>query len=240
MTADVSNVTTGLTAVPLVAGSYSVGGTAYNYRSAVLTANLVLSAGSKSYAVDAADLALNGGTHGSFSVTVENTQPSGSDVQAPHAGTNGKAEAGDTIVYTFSEPVEPDSILSGWNGSSTNVVVRLVNGLNGTADDEVVIFNAADLLQLPLGTIDLNRADDVGGAVGGETAHFGATGTASTMVLSGATITVTLGTHSGQPTMTGGGNATAVWTPSPSPTDRAGNLSSTAPASETGSADKEF
>ena len=49
-TVNVSNFTTGQTAVPLVAGSYTAFGTTYNYRSAALTANAVLSAGSKTYA----------------------------------------------------------------------------------------------------------------------------------------------------------------------------------------------
>lgn len=239
VTADVSNVTTGLTTVPLVAGSYSVGGTSYNYRSAVLTAGVVLSEGSKTYSITATDNDLNGGTQGGFSVIVDNTQPSGSDVQAPNAGTTGRAEAGDAIAYTFSELVEPDSILSGWDGSSTDVVVRLVNG-GALGDDVVRIYDAADLLQLPLGTIDLKRSDYVGGLIGIEIARFGATGTASTMSMSGSTVTITLGTHSGQAALTAGASATATWTPSATPTDRAGNLGSTAAANETGSADKEF
>src|SRR5687768_3979484 len=38
VTADVSTLTVGQTAVPLVAGSYTAGGQTYTYRSAVLTA----------------------------------------------------------------------------------------------------------------------------------------------------------------------------------------------------------
>src|SRR5205807_9933640 len=49
VTANVSNVTAGQTAVPLVAGSYQVGATTYNYRSAALTADNPLAAGAKTY-----------------------------------------------------------------------------------------------------------------------------------------------------------------------------------------------
>ena len=49
--ADVSSVTTGATAVTLSNGSFTVDGQSYNYRSAQQTANAVLGAGSKSYAL---------------------------------------------------------------------------------------------------------------------------------------------------------------------------------------------
>ena len=239
VTADVSNVTAGLVAAPLVAGSYSVGGTSYSHRSGALTAGPALAEGPASYTVSTLDNDSNGGTEGGFSVVVDNTEPFASDVQvADGGGTVGQAEAGDTITYTFSEPVEPGSIVSGWDGSPTGVVVRLVNG-GLLGDDEALVYDAEDLA-LPLGTLDLNRSDYVGGLLGGEVARFGASGTPSTMTMSGSTITVTLGSHSGQGALTAGGDATAAWTPSALPTDRAGNPSSLAGASETGADDREF
>jgi len=65
--ADVSSITTGQTAATLTAGSYSVGGVSYNYRSAQLTANGNLKAGSKSYTLILTDVAGNTNTP-SFSV----------------------------------------------------------------------------------------------------------------------------------------------------------------------------
>jgi hypothetical protein len=59
------------------------------------------------------------------------------------------------------------------------------------------------------------------------------------MVLSGSTITVTLGT----PSVTAGtasGNGTMKWAPSSSVTDRAGNAMSTTAVNETGTVDKDF
>jgi hypothetical protein len=242
ITADVSAVTTGQTAVALAAGSFSAGGISYGFRSAQLTANAVLSAGSKSYSVRATDNASNGPTTGNFSVTVDNTAPAGSDVQAVNGGaTAGTAEASDTITYTFSEPVDPASVLSGWTGTSTNVVVRLINGaVLPTTPDTVQIFNAANNAQLPLGTITLSGGSYVGGLAAGDTALFGATGTASTMVLSGSTITITLGTASGQAASAGLLAGAMSWVPSATATDRAGNAMSTTTVNEAAPSDLEF
>ncbi len=248
--ADVSNLTTGSSAVTLTAGSFSAGGTAYGYRSAALTANPVLAEGAKAFTVTTTDNATNANSLGG-SVTVDNTPPKASDVQTTNVagGTNGLAEQGDTLVLSVSEPVEPESILAGWNGAATNVTVRIVDnsllGL-GLGNDVVQIFNAANTTALPLGSVDLGRSDYVTGLVGGNV-KFGATGTKSTMTMSGSTITVVLGTYEGEGLLgsnriTAGGNGTAVWTPTATPFDRAANAMSTATATatESGPAGKEF
>ncbi len=59
------------------------------------------------------------------------------------------------------------------------------------------------------------------------------------MTLSGAVITVTLGTASGS-VNTVATSATMSWTPSATATDRAGNACSTAAVTEGGAADREF
>jgi hypothetical protein len=235
VTADVSSITTGQTAVSLASGSFSVGGVSYGFRSAVQTANAVLSAGAKSYTVTATDAASNSATQGGFSVTVDNTAPAGSDVQTANgAATAGTAEPGDTVTYTFSEPIDPASVLAAWTGSSTSVVVRLINGgALPTTADTVQIWNAANNAQLPIGTITLPSGTYVGGLTGTDSATFGASGTASTMVMSGSTITITLGTAGGSQGATAGLLAGAMsWVPSATATDRAGNASSTATVNE--------
>jgi hypothetical protein len=244
VTSNVSTITTGQTAAALAAGSFSVGGASYNFRSAQLTANGVLSEGSKSYSLAATDNASNGpATQGGFSVTVDNTVPSGSDVQAVNgASTAGTAQPGDTVTYTFSEPIDPNSVLSGWTGPSTSVVVRLINGgALPTTADTVQVWNAANNAQLPLGVITLSAGTYVGGLSGTDSALFGATGTASAMVMSGSTITITLGTASGSQgatnTILGGAMA---WVPSATSTDRAGNATSTATVNEAAPSDVEF
>lgn len=235
VTADLSAITTGATAASLVSGSFSVGGTSYGYRSAQLTANASLSEGLKSYTVSATDNASNAsGPTGGFSVTVDNTAPSGSDVQTANGGsTAGTAEQGDTITYSFSEQIDPASVLSGWTGSSTSVVVRLINGgALPTAPDTFQVWNVANNAQLPLGTTTLPSGTYVGGLAGAEVASFGAGGTASTMVMSGSTITIALGTAGGQAATAGVLAGAMSWVPSATATDRAGNVTSTATVTE--------
>jgi hypothetical protein len=232
VTVDVRTVTTGSTAVALTAGS--------------LSADAVLAAGTKAFTVTATDKALNSASL-EGAVTIDNTPPAATDVQTTNAGTNGFAEQGDSIVFSFSEPVEPESILAGWTGTATPVVVRLIdNGLLGLplANDAVQIYNAANSTVLPLGTVDLGRGDYAAGLLGGN-AKFGATGTTSTMTMNGSTVTVVLGTFSttalvGPERTTAGGTGVMSWTPVATPFDRAANTMSTAAAGESGGADKEF
>jgi hypothetical protein len=227
----VSTITTGGVAVPLISGSYSAGGTSYNYRSALTVANNPLSAGAKSYSITSTDLAANSATQTGFSTTVDNTAPAGTNVQAANgAAIVGRPELGDTITYTFSEAIDPQSVLAGWTGAATNVVVRI----NNTSPDSLLVYDAANNAQLPLGSVNLGRTDYVGA-----NRTFGASGTPSSMVRSGSTITVTLGTASGA-TTTAAATGTMTWTPSATAYDRAGNTASTAAATESGAADKEF
>jgi Bacterial Ig-like domain len=234
VTANVNSLTTGSTAVALTAGSFTSGGVSYGYRSASLTAGASLAAGTYAYSLTMTDVAGNSQTQSGFSVTVDNTGPAGTDVQTPSVGTtNGLAQAGDAISFTFSKAIDPNSILAGWSGSSTSVVLRLNNG-SGSNNDTVTIFNATNATQLPLGSVNLGRADYTSANI-----TFGATGTASAMVMSGNAITVTLGTQSAAAT-TAAATGSMIWTPSASATDPAGNAVSTTAVTESGAADKDF
>lgn len=225
---NVSTVTAGATAVDLTAGSFTVEGASYNYRSAALTASNPLAPGPKTFTVTATDLATNSATQSGFSVVVDNSPPGAADVQTVNGGaTPGRAEAGDQVVFTFSEPMDPYDILAGWDGSPTAVTLRLVQNGGG---DRVQIRNAAGSATLPLGTVFLNRTDFTG-----QTRTF----TGSTMVMTGPTITITVGTASGAVT-TAAGAATMTWTPSNAATDPAGNACSTTTANESGAADLDF
>ena len=231
--ADVSAITTGQTAVALIAGSYTVQGVTYGFRSAVLTATSPLTAGSKSYSLTLADNNGNSRTQAGFALTADNTAPTASDVQAANGGaTVGRVEAGDTITYTFSEVVDPESIAAGWTGvSALNVVVRFTN----TTTDTYAVWNAANTAQLPLGSVNTN------GNYVTTNVTAGASGTPSTMVLNtvNRTIRITLGTISGTVT-TDSFSRTEAWTPSSSAFDRAGNAMSTTSANESGAADRDF
>ena len=224
--ANVSTVTTGQTAVNLVAGTYTAGGVTYGYRSAALTANNSLTAGAKSFTVTATDVATNTGT-GTFSVTVDNTVPAPSNVQTGNAGVAGKAETGDSMIFTFSEAMEPVSVLAGWDGSATTVTVQLIQNAGG---DRVQVWNTGNTAQLPLGVIRLQRTDYTVANV-----NF----TASTMTMSGSTVTVVLGTPSGA-VGTAAGTATMRWTAATGATDTAGNACLANTVNEAGVADVDF
>jgi hypothetical protein len=227
-------LTAGATAVALVAGTYSVEGVSYGYRSAALTVRNPLAAGAKAYSLTSSDNAGNSRLQTGFSVTVDNTAPTAADVQAANGGaTVGQIEQSDTIVYSFSEVIDPESILAGWTGAPTNVVVRFTdNGNNDTFE----VWNAANTSQLALGSVNA-KANLVAGA-----ATAGASGTASRMVLdtATATVTVTLGTVTGGPLNTDLGNNKMMWTTSTSAFDRAGNAMTSMTLSEGGANDSDF
>jgi chitinase len=226
--ANVCNVTTASCAsVALASGAYTVSGLAYNYRSASTTSDAGLTAGSKTYTVTAVDVATNSSGAVSFSVVGDNTVPAGSDIQTANTsgGTVGKAEAGDTATFTFTEAMDPGSILAAWTGSSTSVTVTITNG--GCAANDSISVNGVNL-----------GAPCLGGATYVATTR---TFASSTMVLNAArtVVTVTLGTPSGA-TGTQASNTSTTWAPSASALDIAGNACSAAVVTESGAADKEF
>ncbi|HEU4463044.1 MAG TPA: hypothetical protein VFR75_10685 [Solirubrobacterales bacterium] len=232
VTANASAVTSGQTAAALSAGSFAIGGVSYGFRSGALTANASLAAGAYSYTLTSKDAIGNSRTQSGFTVVVDNTAPTAADVQTANkaGGAAGKPEAGDSITYTFSEPIDPHSILANWEGAATSVVVRITNATG----DPLTVFNAANTAQLPLGSVNLGRNDYATAS-----ATFGASGAASTMVLSGNAITITLGSASAGPS-TASTTGTMTWTPSASAYDRAGNPAATTARTETGTADREF
>jgi hypothetical protein len=230
VTADVSNVTTGQTAVALTSGSFSVGGLTYNYRSASLTANSTLSAGSKSYSLRMTDVAGNAQTQTGFSVTVENGGFTGSDWLSVNktGGVNGKAEQGDTVTFVYNKAPEPDSVLSGWTGGNQSVTVKLVDSNNV---ETLTVLSGSSTL--PLGSVNTN-GDYVSK---NNTVNF----TSSTMSLSGNNVSITLGTPDVTSSLkTDNNNNTPVWSPNASVYDRADNPVSTTNVSQGLPARKQF
>ena len=229
--ADVDSLTTGTYMAPMTSGSYTVAGVAYNWRTDALTVESPLAAGSYAYSVATGDAALRCRT-ASATATVDNTAPAGSNVQPNNAtgGTAGRPDPNDTLVFTFTEQIDPESVLSGWTGAATPVVVRITDNVSA---DAVTVWNSTNTVQLPLGSTNL--ADNYVTT----NVTFGASGTASTMVQSGTSITITLGTQAGT-TRTVITNRTAVWTTSAGPTDAAGNASTSVTVNEGGIADRNF
>ncbi len=172
-------------------------------------------------------------TVGSTTFHIDRTAPIAQDIQTTTAGTNGRPEANDTITFTYSETMAPGSILTGWNGSSTNVVVRITDG--GGSNDVLTVWDTADTQRLSLGSVDLGRTDYVTKNV-----RYGLSGNASTMIQNAAAITVTLGTPNDTTALqTAAATGQMGWSTTGAGTDLAGN-SGASTATESGPADKDF
>ncbi len=158
VTANVSSISNGGGAVVMTAGAYSAGGVLYNYRSGVRNAINPLTAGSRVYSITMTDVAAppNTQTQGGFTVIVENTAPTPVDMTSANkvGGTRGLAEQGDIVTFTFSETMDPESLVPGWDGGSpTTVQVRLRN--RGNNDWLVIRTNAGAVLDF--GTVVLQQ-----------------------------------------------------------------------------------
>jgi hypothetical protein len=211
--ANVSAITSGQDAAVLTAGSYDVDGVSYGYRSAQLTANGGLSAGSKDYSLALTDAAGNSRAQ-SFSATVDNGPFAGSDFATSNAsgGTAGKAEKGDTVSFVFDKAPDPGSIVSGWNGSGARSVT--VSIADNSSNDVLSVGGAA------IGSVALQG--DYTAA--GRTTTF----TGSSMSVSGSTVTVVLGADAAASAATESSKNKPAWTPTSSSYDLAGNPCATA------------
>jgi hypothetical protein len=233
-------VAPGATAVALPASASSFGGQTYTHRSAAATVPAGYAAGSYVGSITATDAVVppNSGTS-NFTTVVDNTAPTRTSAAIANGGVVGRADAGDTISYLWSEIVDPQSVLPGWTGTSVPVTVRIDN-FAGSRGDFVTVRNSANTAQLPLGTLETNVRDFVTALT-----DFGGPSntTRSTMRWTAATglITVTLGSADTPGTINTSGANTAnfEWFPE-AVYDRAGNLSTTTTFTETGALDREF
>jgi hypothetical protein len=218
--ANVNSLTTGQTAVTLTAGSYSVGGASYNYRSASLTAG-TLSAGSKAYSLALSDKAGNTDS-AEFSVTVLSGFAASSFATTNVSGGNeGKPEKGDTAVFTYNSQPLPSSIVSGWSGASP---VSVTATITQSASNDTLTIGSSNL-----GTVELK------GNYVSKTVTF----TSSSLTLEGNSVVLTLGTPSSSSSVEDdNGNRAPIWKPSASAKDLAENACST--ASVTASNDRQF
>jgi hypothetical protein len=180
------------------------------------TSASTLAAGTYTAQATQADSAGNTGTSSANTFTVDTTKPTASKVVATNktGGTGGKIESGDSVTFTYSEPISPASVWSGWDGSSTTVRVRFTNN---ASNDSFTVLDSSSNATINLGSVTTN-----GNYVSATTTF------SSTMVRSadGASIVVTLGTPSSvQSTAVGAKNMT--WTVGAGITDLAGNAIAT-------------
>jgi hypothetical protein len=170
------------------------------------------------------DVAANSRTRSPYTLTVDGTAPTAVSVAGVNktGGTAGKPETGDSLVLTYSEAVDPYSVLASWTGTSTPVTVRLTKS-GSTGLLTVLVSGTA----LPLGSVLTDVFTNT-------TVDF----TASTMTLSAGVVTVVLGTPTGA-VNTSATTYNCSWTPAAGAFDAAGNPASTAARSETDN-DKDF
>jgi chitinase len=165
--------------------------------------------------------------------TVDNTRGKGVDIQTTNGGTAGRIDAGDTIVYTFSEQMDLSSIYSGWSGGDTAGTVRVRGGFFSSDTLEVSAPSA-----FRLGTLELN-ADfalwlvDYSSDITISAATVTANGVDRTVV------TVKILSNSGN-ALRSTTAAHMVWSPSSSILDLAGNPVSTTDVTESGALDVDF
>ena len=176
------------------------------------TTATTLSAGTYTAQASQTDTSGNTGTSSANTFVVDTTKPTATSVSAVNktGGTAGKIEAGDTVTFTYSEAIDPTSVLAGWDGSSTSVKVSFTNSSN---NDTFTVLDSSGGANVHLGSV----------ATGGNYVTA-ATSFTSTMVRAagGASIVVTLGT----PSNVASGAVAAknvVWTVGSGIKDLAGN-----------------
>ncbi|MGZ5300004.1 MAG: hypothetical protein ACXWDU_10055 [Actinomycetota bacterium] len=224
VTVNVSAFSTGGAAVAMVPGAFSERGVLYNYRSAARAAMNPMANGTRTYSFSMADLAVpaHSQTQTGFTVIIDNTGPAPVNMTSANraGGTVGRAEQGDSITYTWNEPIDPESLLPGWDGGSpTTVTVRITNNGN---NDRVRVRGPAG--NLNFGTVRLQQnyvpaARDF-------------TGSAITML--GNTVTIVLGTPNGATNLVTAPTAT-TWQADSGAYDAAGNTCSNVTITGSGS-----
>lgn len=152
----------------------------------------------------------------SSTFTLDLVAPTAADVQAANTsgGTAGRIEAGDQLALTYSEPLAPGTVKTGWTGAATAVKVRVDRGTGATGRDQLVVLDTEGALLARLGTVSLGQRGYVSQVV-----EF-----AATMTQDGATIRLTVGTPSAPNrigTVTVAGDL--AWTVGAGATDPAGN-----------------
>ncbi len=165
--------------------------------------------------------------------SIDRTGPSAAGIAAINNGTIvRRIETGDQLVLTYSEAIAPGSLIAGWDGTgSQNITIRQANNTN----DLLTFYNSANTTRLPLGSVQTKRTDYVTAAV-----VWGATGTRSTITMSGSTLTLTFGTPDKPASVTtAAGPANMVWLPRAGVaagvgvTDLVGNLGTSTNRAET-------
>jgi len=166
----------------------------------------------------------NTGKSATRTFTIDTTAPTRVSIAAANGtGTPGHLDAGDTITYTYSEPMLASSILSGWTGASAAPVK--VRFFSGSTSDAFTVLDSSSAANVKLDA----------GTTGGGGVSLGSTSYVTNQVNFSATLTQSADGRSFVVTLVGSPDvasrvvATAVgarnmtWTPKTGPTDLATN-----------------
>ena len=172
-------------------------------------------------------------------VTVDNNPLRALDVQALNGGAQvGRADAGDTVVLTFSTLVDLTSIRAGWDGSA----VAITTTMRDKAVNGALVANR-DRLDLPAPLGQVAFATNV--VRKNRSATIPATMVAGTATVGGVqvtTLTLTLGTATSglSDLRTATTGATLTWSPLAGIRSATGVAGSTTPATESGALDADL
>jgi hypothetical protein len=160
----------------------------------------------------------------SFTLHVDNTAPTGSSSSSANGGTPAKADTNDTITLTYSERIDPNTIISAWTGAAAqNITVRITDNAINHSDDQISFYDAANSTQITsLGTIDTNQ-DLVGNGVTAVFRHTNGQTANSTITQSAASFTITLGALASGSVNTSVAAAAQTWNLNSGAKDLAGN-----------------
>jgi chitinase len=171
-------------------------------------------------------------------VTVDNTPPRASDVQATNGGTLGRADAGDRVVLTFSDQITLGSIKPGWAGGSTSLSPtfydKAATGSTNTLRDNLTLGGT----NLGTVTVAQNYVNDRAAIT-----YSGSTMVATTATVNGVPVTVvtiTLGTPSAGSAAATTATGTMTWTPGAGLLSPDGLAASTVAVNESGTVDQDF
>lgn len=190
------------------------------------TSAATLTSGTYTAQATQSDNLSNTGTSTAHTFTVDTIAPTATNIAAANGGaTAGKVEAGDVITFSYSEPIDPATVLAGWSGASTAVQVRVTAGV--LAPDPFTVLDGSGGTTVHLGTVQTN------GDYVTTTATF-----AATMARSGdhTSVVVTIGaSQGGVMSLFAVGAQNMTWTVDAAVKDLAGNAVTTTSITESAS-----
>ena len=202
------------------------------------TLALTAAAGTRAIAVTSRDVAGNKVT-ASANVVVDATAPTATAFATANGpgGTVGRIDGVDSISFRFSEPIEPESVIPGWDGTSAAPMgVRFVDAGGPTKNPNPDTFQlgrvtSTGTVALPITPAAVSLARNY------LSASVDFTSASISRNAAGDVYTVVLGTTAATVFVTNTASAAVSWSPGTALRDRAWNSASTTAAPDAASPD---